>query len=284
MAPVLDVQFNPATTRWPDVRERAQAAEEAGYGAVWAFDHLAGAMLRGDTMLEAFTLLGALAASTTSIELGTMVANVNHRTPALLAVAAATLEAIAERQVHVGLGAGAAPDSRWSAEMRAIGQPVAATVAERHARVEATLDVFDTMFDPGRDDALATFPLPRRRPTVLLGVNGPSLAALAGRRADGVNVGWDHPRRDELFAIALAERAERRGFMVTTWTPWAPELLDPDHPTRRAMADLDRVVLVVPGHVGTAELATPLPRVNPSRWRCAARPVAGAVVGVAFRP
>ena len=258
MAPVLDVQFNPATTRWPDVRERAQAAEEAGYGAVWAFDHLAGAMLRGDTMLEAFTLLGALAASTTSIELGTMVANVNHRTPALLAVAAATLEAIGERQIHVGLGAGAAPDSRWSAEMRAIGQPVAATVAERHARVETTLDVFDTMFDPGRDDALATFPLPRHRPTVLLGVNGPSLAALAGRRANGVNVGWDHPRRDELFAIALAERAERRGFMVTTWTPWAPELLDPDHPTRVAMADLDRVVLVVPGHVGTAELATPL--------------------------
>ncbi len=148
--------------------------------------------------------------------------------------------------------------------MRAIGQPVAATVAERHARVEATLDVFDTMFDPGRDDALATFPLPRHRPTVLLGVNGPSLAALAGRRADGVNVGWDHPRRDELFAIALAERAERRGFMVTTWTPWAPELLDPDHPTRRAMADLDRVVLVVPGHVGTAELATPLRGLNPS--------------------
>ncbi len=259
MAPVLDVQFNPATTRWPDVRERTQAAEEAGYGAVWAFDHLAGAMLRGDTMLEAFTLLGALAASTTSIELGTMVANVNHRTPALLAVAAATLEAIAERQVHVGLGAGAAPDSRWSAEMRAIGQPVAATVGERHARVEATLDVFDTMFDPRRDDALATFPLPRRRPTVLLGVNGPSLAALAGRRADGINVGWDHPRRDELFAIALAERAERRGFLLTTWTPWASELLDPDHPTRRAMADLDRVVLVVPGHVGTAELAAPLP-------------------------
>ena len=109
-----------------------------------------------------------------------------------------------------------------------------------------------------------TTPWPRSRSPAtgrpsLLGVNGPSLAALAGRRADGVNVGWDHPRRDELFAVALAERAERRGFMLTTWTPWAPELLDPDHPTRRAMADLDRVVLVVPGHVGTAELAAPLP-------------------------
>ena len=125
----------------------------------------------------------------------------NHRTPALLAVAAATLEAIAERQVHLGLGAGAAPDSRWSAEMRAIGQPVAATVAERHARVEATLDVFDTMFDPGRDDTLATFPLPRRRPTVLLGVNGPTLAA-AGRAA--------RRRRQRRLGPPATRRAVRR--------------------------------------------------------------------------
>lgn len=259
MAPVLDVQFNPATTGWPELRERALAAEAAGYGAVWAFDHLAGGSLRGDTMLETFTLLGALAATTATIELGTMVANVHHRTPAVLAVAVASLDAIADRQIHLGLGAGAAPASRWSAEMHAIGQPVAATMTERHERVVDTLDVLDRMYDPGRDDSLATFPLPRRRPRVLLGINGPALAELAGRRADGVNVGWDHPRRDELLDIALAARGERRGFVLTTWTRWTPELLDPDHPTRRAMAHLDRVVLVVPSTVDADTLATPLP-------------------------
>ena len=260
MSPVVDIQFNPATTAWPELRERALAAETAGYGAVWAFDHLAGDSLRGGTMLEAFTLLGALAASTATIELGTMVANVHHRTPALLAVAAASLEAIADRPVHLGLGAGAAPDSRWSAEMRAIGQPVPATVAERHARVTSTIDVLDRMFDPRRDESLSTFPLPRRRPSVLLGINSVALAELAGRRADGVNVAWDHPRRDALLDAAVAARGSRSGFLLTTWTRWAPALLDPEHPTRRAMAHLDRVVLVVPGDIDAAAIATPVAR------------------------
>ena len=210
----------------------------------------------------------------------------NHRTPALLAVAAATLEAIADRQVHVGLGAGAAPDSRWSAEMRAIGQPVAATVGRAPRAGRRRRSTCSTaMFDPGRDDALATFPLPRRRPTVLLGVNGPSLAS-PGRAA--------RRRRQRRLGPPATRRAVRRrprrtgasgaGFVLTTWTPWAPELLDPDHPTRRAMADLDRVVLVVPG------TSTPPSSPRPCRGEStpvavgAARPVAGAVVGRTFRP
>ncbi|MET0458331.1 MAG: LLM class flavin-dependent oxidoreductase, partial [Ilumatobacteraceae bacterium] len=178
-APIVDVQLNPSAGPWTALRERALAAEAAGYGALWTFDHLAGLSLRGDTMFESFTLLGAIAASTTRIELGVLVANVFNRTPAVLGVAAATLEAIAGRAVHLGLGAGAAPDSRWSREMRAVGQPVAASMAERHARVTMTMDVLDRLFDPARDAELATFPLPRRRPTVVLGVNGTVLAELA---------------------------------------------------------------------------------------------------------
>ena len=228
--PILDLQLNPSTGPWTDLRDRACAAEAAGYGARWTFDHLGGLSLRGDTMFESFTLLGALAASTATIELGVLVANVFNRTPALLGVAAATLEAIADRPVHLGLGAGAAPDSRWSAEMRAVGQPVAATVGARHERVADTLDVLDRLYDPGRDTALATFPLPRRRPTVVLGVNGVTLAELAGRRADGVNVGWEHPRRDELLDVARRARGDRPGFVVTTWLGWEPELLDPRPP------------------------------------------------------
>lgn len=262
MPPILDLQLNPSTGPWTDLRDRARAAEAAGYGALWTFDHLGGLSLRGDTMFESFTLLGALAASTATIELGVLVANVFNRTPALLGVAAATLEAIADRPVHLGLGAGAAPDSRWSAEMRAVGQPVAATVTARHQRVAETLDVLDRLYDPGRDTAVATFPLPRRRPTVVLGVNGVTLAELAGRRADGVNVGWAHPRRDELLDVARRARGDRPGFVVTTWLGWEPELLDPHHPTRQAMAErhLDRVVLTVPAAVPVSALEAPVPR------------------------
>jgi alkanesulfonate monooxygenase SsuD/methylene tetrahydromethanopterin reductase-like flavin-dependent oxidoreductase (luciferase family) len=258
--PTLDVQLNPGTGPWTDLRRRARAAEAAGYGAVWTFDHLAGVSLRGPTMFESFTLLGALAASTTTIELGVLVANVFNRTPALLGVAAATLEAIADRPVHLGLGAGAPPDSRWSREMHAVGQPVVATVAARHERVVATLDVLDRLWAEERDEELATFPLPKRRPSVVLGVNGVALAELAGRRADGVNVGWEHPRRDELLDAALRARGDRPGFVLTTWLAWSPELLDPGHPSRLAMAarHLDRIVLTVPAAVDPDALGAPL--------------------------
>jgi alkanesulfonate monooxygenase SsuD/methylene tetrahydromethanopterin reductase-like flavin-dependent oxidoreductase (luciferase family) len=253
---IVDVQVNPARLRWPELRELALAAEAAGYGAVWTFDHLAGMTLRGDSMLEAFTLLGALAATTERIELGTMVANVHNRTPALLAVAVATVAAVGDRQVHVGVGAGGSPASRFSAEMRAIGQPVEPTLEGRHARLVETLDVLDRMYDPDRPDDLATFPRPRSRPTVIVGVSGPTLATLAGRRADGINVRWDDPRRDELLDVAITARGRRDGFVVTAWTTWAAHLLDPDHPERVAMAarDLDRLVLVVPGGVTAKDL------------------------------
>jgi alkanesulfonate monooxygenase SsuD/methylene tetrahydromethanopterin reductase-like flavin-dependent oxidoreductase (luciferase family) len=255
---ILDVQVNPARHRWGDVRAFAQAAEAGGYGALWTFDHLAGATLRGDSMLEAFTLLGAVAATTERIELGTMVANVHNRTPALLAVAAATLAAIGARRVHLGVGAGGSPSSRFSEEMHAIGQHVEPTLAGRHARLVEALDVLERMFATPRDDGLATFPQPQPRPTVLVGVSGPTLAALAGRRADGINVPWAHPRRDELLDVALAARGERRDdFVVTAWTTWSPELLDPTHPEREAMAarGLHRLVLVIPAGVGPEDLA-----------------------------
>ena len=260
MGVVLDVQLNQATLPWPALLERAQAAEEAGYGALWAFDHLAGESVGGATMLDAFTLLGALATSTTTAGLGVLVANVNNRTPATLAVAAASVQAIAGRPFLLGLGAGGAPASRWSAEMRAAGQPVVASLTERHRRVEQALDTIELLWSPDRPAEVATFPLPRPRPPVIVGVNGPELATLAGRRADGVNVGWRHPRRDELLELAAtaATDAGRTTFELSTYVRWSAELLDPDDATRDEMAEcgITRAVLVLPADVTTEELAS----------------------------
>ena len=86
---ILDVQFNASTTPWPELRDAVIAAQEAGYGVAWVLDHLAGQVMRGDQMLECFTWVGALAASTTTIGIGTLVANVWNRPVAVLAAAAA---------------------------------------------------------------------------------------------------------------------------------------------------------------------------------------------------
>ncbi len=190
---LIDVQFSPARNSWPVLRDAAQAAEAAGFGAVWVYDHLAGRSLRGDGMLEAFTLLGALATTTTTIELGTMVANVTTRSPGVLAVAATSVTEIADRPMLLGIGAGSSPRGPWAAEMDAVGQPIEPTQSGRHARVEQTLDLLDAIWSPDREEQFATFPLPHRRPPVYLGVNSVVLAELAGRRADGVNVRWHHP-------------------------------------------------------------------------------------------
>jgi alkanesulfonate monooxygenase SsuD/methylene tetrahydromethanopterin reductase-like flavin-dependent oxidoreductase (luciferase family) len=257
---LIDVQFSPARNSWPVLRDAAQSAEAAGFGAVWVYDHLAGRSLRGDGMLEAFTLLGALAATTNTIALGTMVANVTMRAPGVLAVAAASVTAIADRPMLLGIGAGSSPSGPWAAELDAVGQPIEPTAAGRHARVEQTLDLLDAMWSPDRSDQFATFPLPHHRPPVYIGVNSVALAELAGRRADGVNVRWHHPGRDEFLTAATAAfRASGRtgDFAVTTWTGWDDALLDPEHEQRRAMEDrgIHRLVLaelglVRPDHVG----------------------------------
>ncbi len=258
---LLDVQFNPARNTWPVLRDATLAAEQAGFAGAWVYDHLAGRSLDGDHMFEAFTLLGALAASTSRIELGTLVANVANRQPAVLAVAAASLDAISGRRVLLGIGAGTAPGTKWAAEMEAVGQAVATPLAARHARVAETLDVLHEVLDLDRRDELATFPVVAHRPLVVIGLNSVPLATLAGQRADGINVAWDHPRRDELFDAALAARGDRPGFCLTTWTRWDESVLDPGHPQRRAMDErgVDRLVLVELGTVDPARVAAAVP-------------------------
>jgi alkanesulfonate monooxygenase SsuD/methylene tetrahydromethanopterin reductase-like flavin-dependent oxidoreductase (luciferase family) len=245
----IDVQFNPAAAPWPVFRDATLAAEAAGFGAVWVVDHLAGVSMKGNGMLECFTCLGALATTTTTIGLGTLVANVWNREPGVLAVAAASVCEIADRPLLLGLGAGTSPTSKYAAEQHAVGATIAATLAERHARVGVVLDLIDTMFDPDRPEQFATFPLPHHRPTTLLGVNSVRLAALAGARAGGVNVWWSHPRRDEFLAAADGARPAGTPFVRTAYEWWDDGLLDAQHPVRREMeaAGIDRLIVAEAG-------------------------------------
>ncbi len=263
MSPVVlvDVQFSPARNEWPALRDATLAAEAAGFGAAWVFDHLAGRSLGGNGILEPFTLLGALAATTTSIGLGTMVANVANRQPAVLAVGAASVAAIADRPVLLGIGAGSSPRGRWAAEMHVVGQRIEPSVEQRHALVEQTIDLIEAMWAPDRGEEWATFPLPRRPVPVIIGASSVALARIAGHRAGGINVAWNHPRRDELLAAAgdaFAASGRDGDFAVSVWAKWDDALLDGDHAERRAMAarGVGRLVLaehgvVRPEHIGS---------------------------------
>jgi alkanesulfonate monooxygenase SsuD/methylene tetrahydromethanopterin reductase-like flavin-dependent oxidoreductase (luciferase family) len=261
---LIDVQFNPARNPWPVLRDGTVAAESAGFAAAWVYDHLAGRSLGGADMLEAFTLLGALAATTSSIGLGTMVANVTARDPGVLGVGAASVTAIADRPVVLGIGAGSSPRGRWAAELRAVGRRVEPTPAGRHAVVGRTLDLLEAMWSPDRSAEWDTFPLPRHPVTVIVGLNSVALAELAGKRARGINVAWHHPRRDELIEAATTafDASGRTGaFALTVWTRWDDALLDPHHEQRQAMADrrIDRLVLAELGLVRPEHIAAVRP-------------------------
>ena len=241
---VIDVQVNPAVMGWPAIRESALAAESAGFGAFHVFDHLGGVALGGTSMIECFSLLGALSEATSTIELGTMVANVWNRAPGTLVTAAASIAHLSGRRFHFGVGAGASPTSRWAAEQRAVGHRIETDVEVRHARVERVLELAAAEWSTDRPDELSTFPLPSPTPITIVGVNGPELARIAARSADGINVPWNHPRRAEILAAAN-DVAGERPFVRTAYHVYDPALFDPTHPARVEMSRqrIDRLVL-----------------------------------------
>jgi alkanesulfonate monooxygenase SsuD/methylene tetrahydromethanopterin reductase-like flavin-dependent oxidoreductase (luciferase family) len=78
-----------------DVVEQAVRAEDLGYDSVW-LGELWGA--------DPFTRLAAAATATESIGLGTAIVNVYSRTPAVLAMSAASLDSLSEGRFTLGVG------------------------------------------------------------------------------------------------------------------------------------------------------------------------------------
>jgi F420-dependent oxidoreductase-like protein len=90
------------------VVEMAVAGEESGFTSLWVMDHLYQLPALGgedQPMLEAYTLLGALAARTRSVQLGTLVTGVTYRNPAILAKQVTTLDIVSSGRAILGIGA-----------------------------------------------------------------------------------------------------------------------------------------------------------------------------------
>jgi len=106
--------------RWPELRAIAVAAEESGFDSLWVGDHL---LYRNDGRPErgpheCWSTLAAIAAVTSRIEIGPLVACASFHPPAVLAKQAAAVQEISGGRLMLGLGAG------WNeAEYAAFGLP-----------------------------------------------------------------------------------------------------------------------------------------------------------------
>ena len=90
-------------TSYPMCEQHALEAERLGFEAVWVSDHL---MSGSKPILECFSTLAALATTTATIRLGSLVACNSYRYPSVLAKIAATIDHISNGRLEFGLGAG----------------------------------------------------------------------------------------------------------------------------------------------------------------------------------
>jgi len=255
---IIDLQLNQGSAPWQLLRDAGIAAEEAGFGTLWNLDHFSGSAFDSDSMMECFTSLTAWATTTKSIGLGTLVTNVMNREPGLLANIVSSIQQISQNRLILGIGAGAAPNTNFSAEQDALGISLLPKMADRHNRLVEVVNIMRSMWADNRDERFAGFPRPAQQPPIIVGVNSMALAIRAGQTTDGVNTRFNHPERAALFAAAREASGNRSDFDSSVWSWFEPEYADADHPFHKELVaeGVTRLIMFERGAPEVAAIAS----------------------------
>jgi G6PDH family F420-dependent oxidoreductase len=186
-----------------DLIEQAVRAEQAGFDFVEISDHYHPWLdVQGHSPF-AWTVLGAIAARTSSIGLATGVTCPSVRYhPAIIAQAAATLAIVSDNRFTLGIGAG----ERLNEHIVGQGFP---SVRGRHERLVEALDIINLLWQGGYqsyegkhlqlEDA-QVFDLPDRLPVIAVAAGGKNAAKLAATHGTGLFA--TEPRPDLVEAYA----------------------------------------------------------------------------------
>jgi probable F420-dependent oxidoreductase len=240
--------------------EGARVAEDVGFESVWLPEHLvfpvqmSGSPETGHDeppipssmpSFDVFVSLGAIAASTTTLRLGTNVYNIGLRHPFVTARAIATLDVLSGGRVEFGIG------SSWLAEE---WEATGLDFATRGRRVDEAIEVCRRLWSEDVIEHHGEFfdfqpvmfnpkPLQQPQPSLVIGGDGPA----AKRRAALVGDVWmpmNHKVEDLEGALAAVNerRAEagRAGTTTLTVSASVQSLADVD---RYVAAGADRVIV-----------------------------------------
>jgi probable F420-dependent oxidoreductase len=165
--------------------ERARSYERLGFATITLTDHLV------VPQWEPVAALGAIAAVTERIRVGTLVLDTALRNPVLTAKSAATIDRLSGGRFELGLGAGYV-----AANFAAAGLPFE-PAADRVARLAETVSLVQRLWSEpsttvhGRfynvTDSPMVAPAPVR-PRLLIGGGGRTVMHLGGRVADTVSI------------------------------------------------------------------------------------------------
>ena len=199
-------QTPPEHTDYSRLLDIWQTADELGFAAGFTFDHFvplnpgarpsqAGGVPDGP-QLEGWITLAALGASTSRVDLGTLVTGVTYRHPVLLAKMAVSLDHVSGGRALLGVGAA------WHEAEHAMYGFDYPGVGDRMSMLEETLEAFSLLCSAGGEVdydgrfvqlAGACFDPKPVRPggvPVLVGGSGERLRRIAARRADWYNGFW----------------------------------------------------------------------------------------------
>ncbi|MFE3259738.1 LLM class F420-dependent oxidoreductase [Nocardia sp. NPDC059091] len=200
---------------FPAVVAQAREAEAAGFDAAFVMDHFYQLPLLGapeEPMLEAYSALSGLAASTERIQLSALVTGNTYRNPALTAKTVTTLDVVSRGRAVLGIGAG------WfELEHQAYGFDFG-TFTERFEKLEEALEIITPMlrgqhstFDGKwyRTNNAMNEPRVRDDLPIMLGGGGEKKTfGLAARFADHLNIicnASEIPRKLEALHARLDE-------------------------------------------------------------------------------
>lgn len=212
------------------VRAAAVRAEDLGYADLWVSDHVVhpvGQDYPSPHLLDPLMTLAWAGAVTRTIGLGTSVLVAAQHNPLELANALASLDALSEGRLTVGIGVG------WSrAEFDALGH----SFGDRGRRTDEIIDVLRACWaeDPVSFDgawvrfaAVRVLPKPAHTIPIWIGASSAPGYRRAIERGDGFHLIGVTP--DEARPVVDALRAERPdpSFTISLRTGWDPQGMDP---------------------------------------------------------